>query len=207
MVPSDLKRLALRTGLSFAAALMLSTAAFAQDATSGDEVVLNAVDPVVEIDPIFAEDPLPADIEVQFGHDLNPGDGEGIAVGEPDPNGGGTDDGTVVDDRTVQDDGSVDPGTDDTSGGEPIDDGTVVIYYMDGGPIDCVECRDETAGLPDVALEMGGADPVVLDHVKRTTRSRASTLVQMSSVSDVAACLEQYPQLPWICEWQIGASQ
>ena len=192
MVPSDLKRVTLRTGLSLAAALMLSAAAFAQDATTGNEVELNAVDPVVEITPIFAVDPLPAEFEVQS-HDLDPIDDETIAIDEPDFTVDGTDEAIAIDEPELDVDGT--------------DESTMVIDALEGGLIDCVECLYETVGLPGVELEMSGVGPVVLDQVKRSTKSKASISVQMYSVSDAAACLMQYPQLPWICEWQNGTRQ
>ena len=72
------KRLFWRSGLSVAAALMLSGAALAQDASGGGP----AVDVVVQ----NSDDITPAVIDVSVPE-------EGIAVGEPDPTGGGMDPG------------------------------------------------------------------------------------------------------------------
>ncbi len=129
MATGDLNRMILRAGLSVVAALLLSSAGFAQDA-SGDgrtaTVDLSTVDPApvdIAIDPVVTD-----------------GGDPGIAVGEPDPTGDGTGDGTVAGDGsgdgTVADDGSGDgtvagDGTSDGTGdgtvvGDGTGDGTVV---------------------------------------------------------------------------------
>ena len=59
MVSGNMNGRLLRTGLSVFAALLLSSAAFAEDAAGGgDDVVLHAVDPVVETggDPVAGRD-------------------------------------------------------------------------------------------------------------------------------------------------------
>jgi predicted ATPase len=73
-----LNKLILTGSMTAAAALLLSTAAFAQEVTEDETTVEIAIDPAVDYGP------------VQNWHDLNPGDEvQGIAVGEPDPTTGG----------------------------------------------------------------------------------------------------------------------
>jgi hypothetical protein len=194
----------LKTGLGVIAAMLMSTATFAQDVT--DEVVLYPYDPVIE------------DGDVQNWHDVNPGGGDdqGIAVGEPDPNDGGPD--IVIDDGDYipGDDGETGDHGDDTgdagddTGDENADDGDVdvTIYQMDGGPVLCSACE---VGIDVLSPEIyqSAAAPVVQHHkpaavaAAKPRRSAGAPL----AVSNAAECLALHPQLPWLCEWQNGAGQ
>lgn len=208
----------LRGSLTAVAALLLSTAAFAQDAGGGTDTVV-----------------------VQNWQDVNPG--EGIAVGEPDPTVDGTaTDGTDVatdgtgTDETATDDVPIDPaGGDDGTGvvdPDPTDDGTVVdnsgdpavdgtgdgtdpvtgepevtIYYMDGGP--CIDCNMAGGGIPQG--HSGNPSPVErtlvegtgVERVQSTRRHSAATA--LAAVTTMAQCLSVHPRASWICEWQNGA--
>ena len=204
----------LRGGLSLVAALLLTSAAMAQDVAVGEEGVMYAVD------PIFVIDPMPVFEDDQ-------GTDDGTTIDEV------TDDGTTIDEGT--DDGTTtDEGTDDEGTVEewvwdeddtiisiddglcididcaPVDktdpsDGEVVIYDMDGGrPEDCPQCRDLTSGVPDEIYQMSASGPLVTETVTemapaaKPRRSRAAP----STPSNAAECLALYPQLPWLCEWQ-----
>ncbi len=297
MVRGNLNGLILRSGFTLAAAMMMTTAVMGQDTspTGGDAVTLST-------DVVDAG-------EVQNRDDLNAGS-EGIAVGEPDPNGGGglgdppndgtdqttgedgsgdgTDDwvddgtdggsdGTVDDgsgddgtdggsDGTVDDgsgddgtgdgtddwvddgtgggtdgtgddgtvvDGTVVDGTDDwvdygTDGGSDgtvddvtidgsvdwvddgtvVDEGEVVIDYLDGGPVQCDDCDFTAWDLPLEAYQMGeGAVGDVAPQAAQNDAPAAKPKRSSSrtfAASGMAECLLQHPQLPWICEWQNG---
>lgn len=219
----------LRGSLTAVAALLLSTAAFAQDAGGGTDQVV-----------------------VQNWHDLNPAAGEGIAVGEPDPtvdgtatdgtgtdvatdgtgtdqtatddvpiNPAGGDGGTVVvepdptDGGTVVDnsgDPAVDPGTVDGTGDGTGDgtvygtgDGTdpeVTIYYMDGGP--CIACNMAGGEIPQG--HSGNPSPVERTLVERVlTTGHHSAAAALAATTPMAECLAVHPRASWICEWQNGA--
>lgn len=216
----NLNKAIMRGGLSVVAALLLTTAGFAQDAAT-DEA---SAGPVV----------------VQNWHDLNPGGDEGIAVGEPDPSGG--DEGIAVgepdpngDDTAVDpgDDTSVDPGDDtatdpgDDQGGDDdpeivIDDGlcigadctpeegTVtttadggVIMYMNGGPDACINCNGMPVTTPGRshnprAVERSHTVPAV---------NHDQSDVALNATASKANCLAQHARATWICEWQNGAGQ
>jgi hypothetical protein len=223
MTAGNLNKTILRSGVSIVAALLLSTAVFAQDATDG-----------------AGPDPLTDQINVQNWHDLTTidvatgGDDQGIAVGEPDPTAGGEPD-VVVDDGTGGDpaddpmvDPMVDDGTGDGSTGDPtgtdgtgtdgigdgstgdggvvVDDGEVLIYYMDGGPEFCAECDFQTVDLSAEAFQTGVNVPQVTAHAAPAAKPRRSKAHPIVS-SVAASCLAQHPQLPWLCEWQNGAGQ
>ena len=184
--------------MSVVAALMLSSTGFAQDAGSGDSIDLSAVD----------------NVAVQVVDDPNAavGDGsEGIAVGEPDPSG----DGTVVDDGsggdgTVVDDGSGGDGTvvDDGSGGDGTDGGTDggIVYATDDGAGGCGSCIFEnTAGVGPLVIPRTQGD----NHRTLTLVPSASgdAARQTAVAHGSASCLAKHPGLPWMCEWQNGASE
>ena len=167
-------KMVMAAGLSVVASLMISGASFAGGM---DEPV---DDGGVTIEPWLGDpavDVVPVD--VQYWHDINPGCDpcdEGIAVGEPDPNGG--DDGWVDDGSDNGDDGWVDDGSDggddgwvddggdggddgwvdDGSGAggtDPVavDDPSVTIYTMDGGPVladGCGGCEMQSGAGPEV---------------------------------------------------------
>ena len=219
-------------GLTVVAALMVTTTAYAQDASGGGPAV---------------------DVIVQNWHDINPdatpvvdpqpGD-QGIAIGEPDPTaGGGTDpaagDGT---DPTAGDgtdpaagggtdpaagDGSTDPNagdgsTDPTAGdgstdpnagdgsnptdGGAVDGGTVTIYYMDGGATGCDVCAQDHIAVP------GAVRPISeVERHHHAGQPAATTVIVPTSHDEVAleprvhataACLGAHPALTWMCEWQ-----
>ena len=134
------------------------------------------------------------------------GDGTGDGTGDwvDDGSGGGTGDGT----GDWVDDGSG-GGTDDradagTGGDGAINEGEVVIYYMNGGPVPCAECEVAIADMSVEAYQMSADSPLVAanDAPAAKPRRSASRSVAASSMAD---CLALHPQLPWICEWQNGA--
>lgn len=218
----------LRGSLTAVAALLLSTAAFAQDVGGGTDPATDQV--------------------VQNWHDLNPAPGEGIAVGEPDPTVDGTATGSVGTDvatdstgtdQTATDDVPIDPagggdGTvvvepDPTDGGTVVDnsgdpavdpgtvdgtdgivygtgDGTnpeVTIYSMDGGP--CIACNMAGGGIP--LGHSGNPSPVERTLVERvlTTTRHHSAAAALAATTPMAECLAVHPRASWICEWQNGA--
>ena len=132
------------------------------------------------------------------------GSGDGTGDWVDDGSGGGTGDGT----GDWVDDGSG-GGTDDradagTGGDGAINEGEVVIYYMNGGPVPCAECEVAIADMSVEAYQMSAASPLVAanDAPAAKPRRSASRSVAASSMAD---CLALHPQLPWICEWQNGA--
>ena len=147
MVRVQTGTLALRSGLSLLAALMITTSAWAQDATGGDTPT---TEPAVSVDPAPTDDGAGGD-DGQSGDAGEPaiGDGDppdvviddGLYIGgwEDDPAAGG-DDGTG-DDGAGGDDGWVDDGTgddgwvDDGSGGDDgwVDDGSGDDGWVDDG--------------------------------------------------------------------------
>ena len=242
----------LRGSLSLVAALLLSTAAFAQDATAGD----GSTDQVV----------------VQNWHDINPAAGdEGIAVGEPDPSGDGTSNDSNADQTgddpnssgTADDvasgdptgDGSTDVVVDDVScdgadcnvgdgtdptvgdGTDPVNDGTVYIQQMDGGPVHCLDCNVAMAGGPRATGTPSEVERSVSSVSSISSASSASSVSAASSVSSVGSvgtvlarsrtapvkghrslaplfastsmsdCLALHARSTWICEWQNGAGR
>ena len=140
---------------------------------------------------------------------------------------GGTDDGWV-DDGTGDgtDDGWVDDGTgdgtddgwvDDGSGGSVgddglVDDGEVTIHYLDGGPVLCADCDGDFGDLPVEAYQMSAGNPLAdaaaagLADAPVAAKPRRNKS-QALAVGNMANCLAEHPQLPWICEWQNGAGQ
>jgi hypothetical protein len=260
MVIGTLNDRILRTGLSVVAALLLSTAAFAQDADGTPEISDDAVTMPVDDSGMVQGDEGPAeggpdeeinvDIFTTYVVDEVPGDesagddgagdndwvddGSGddgwidicntVVCGEDgEPIVGEPGDGGWVDEAPGEE-GAGDEGTGDEGTGDDgwvyIDDGEVVIYYLDGvRPLDCPECRDITLDLPVEAYQMSagglsdldaqaGVDvPAVNDVVAaKPTKSRKSRGAA-SYVGTQADCLAQHPQLPWMCEWQNGAGQ
>ncbi len=216
MVPCDRNTLILRAGLSLAAALMLSGAAVAGQASGarGPDVATAFGDGWVLVDEVV----------VQTTHEINPdasGGDEGIAVGEPDPTGGSGDDPATGDGS----DGSGDQATGDGSGdgtdvsGDGSDDGTDVtgdgsgdvtdsgdgidvIYTMDGGS-NCGGCEYQNA-VPVFQMQSGGiAHNAPAQIVVHSDHEVARQTVAHGS----AACTARHPGLPWMCEWQSGASQ
>ncbi len=231
MVNGSVNKQLLRIGLSVVAALLLSSATFAQDAVgSDDELVLN-----------------PVDLAIDAGGETG-GEDPGFAVGEPDPNDAGEPD-VVIDDGGVMpgddagaDDGVVDDGVvedevvDDGSWQDPVGDddtiividdglcigvgcvpgddsvtydggygydGEVVIYYMEGPrPEDCMNCRD--LDLPVEAYQTTGG-PLVTDTDAAVAAKPRRSSAAPSLAGDSAACLALHPQVPWLCEWQNGA--
>ena len=134
------------------------------------------------------------------------GDGTGDGTGDwvDDGSGGGTGDGTGdwVDDGSG---GGTDERADAGTGGDgAINEGEVVIYYMNGGPVPCAECEVAIADMSVEAYQMSAASPLVAanDAPAAKPRRSASRSVAASSMAD---CLALHPQLPWICEWQNGA--
>ena len=132
------------------------------------------------------------------------GSGDGTGDWVDDGSGGGTGDGT----GDWVDDGSG-GGTDDradagTGGDGAINEGEVVIYYLNGGPVPCAECEVAIADMSVEAYQMSAASPLVAanDAPAAKPRRSASRSVAASSMAD---CLALHPQLPWICEWQNGA--
>lgn len=211
-------------GLSIVAAMLLSTATFAQDTGTDDPVTEPVTHQVINDGNQSATDDLP--VSDDRGADPTDGD-QGIAVGEPDPNDDGsaaepaidpgTDDGkdVGVDEGTV-DQGTVDEGTVDEStidygtidngsvDGGIVDegDGTVTIYTMDGGP--CIDCNVVVPGRPtnptEVQRSLTAKAPVALIR-------RHSTAAVFAAPSAMTQCLTAHPRATWICEWQNGAGQ
>jgi hypothetical protein len=201
-------RSALRGGLTLAAAMMMTTAAFGQDQ---DRSVADLPVMMVDVMPVDGGDGSP-EIVID----------DGFVIGDwlDDPTNDGTgDDGTGddwVDDGTGDDgtgDDWVDDGTGDNGTGDDwVDDGTgddgeVVIYYLDGGPILCEDCRADFGDLPMEIYQMSAGTPtadVVDAPVAAKPRRTKSHGVAAGSMAE---CLADHPQLPWICEWQNGSGQ
>ena len=191
MLIGNFNRLMLRGGLTLAAALMVTTAVFGQDQPGpGEDIVLNPIDMVVD-------------------------DGSGIGVGgwPDDPVGDGSDDGFdggsgdgTGDDGTGA--GTGDDGTGAGTGddGGVVDEGEVVIYYFDGGPVLCADCEVGITGLPVEAHQSDAFGPLAAGNAAPAAKPRASAR-QPVAASNMADCLALHPQLPWICEWQNGAGQ
>lgn len=192
MVNGVLKTQLLRTGLSVVAALLLSSAAMAEDVVAAeDAAVTYAVDPVIEDDGFVPGDE----------GDAGDWDGEKPEDGDwtwVDP---GTDDDTIIwiDDGACIGVGCV-PGDDSyTYDG---DEGEVVYFELEGPrPEDCPECRD--LDLPVWAYQTGGPLVTETDSAPAAKPRRSKSAPGLAS--DAAACLALHPQLPWLCEWQNGA--
>ena len=158
MVSDNRNGLILRTGLSLVAALMLSGAACAGQAT--------ATTGAIRVQPVFDRDLITVDVGPQTMHEINPGStDQGVATGEPDPNGGAGDqtgDGGTGGDPTAGDgtgDGSGDQatgdGTGDGGGDQATGDGT-------GGDPSAVDGSGDGSGDQAVGDQTGG-DPSALD--------------------------------------------
>ena len=165
----NLNRAILRGSLSVAAALLLSTAAFAQDVAVDDGSTDNVtVQTGHDLNPAGDEgiavgdtDPMSRDgtaddggVIVQDWHDVNPAGGdEGIAVGEPDPNGDATDPAP----------------TDDTSGHDTAGDAGTDVVIDDGQCVgaDCTvdDGTDTTVGDGTGGDGTGGDGEVVIYHM------------------------------------------
>jgi hypothetical protein len=223
------------------AALMISTAAWAQDATGDDGSVPSTTEPTVteggddpgiavgepspdDADPgeVVIEDPLPDEDDTGDGdwaddggdggsEDAGDGDsgGDDILVGvcgwadgtEPSGPCNGEGDGIVVEDG----DGLVgicgwaagaEPSGPCNTFGE-VDFGDGQILYMTGGPLDSAH-----GGGSDQAANLGGGGPIVTRF-----QPRGTVAISSFGATNLAQCLADYPDLPWICEWQYGADQ
>ena len=230
MVSGNLNGRILRAGLSVFAALLVSTTAFAQEATDGSEDVV--MYPVLDGGPIIVVDDgfiLGDGVVVDDSgnsDDVITDDGSDEGWTEYDLGDGGTGDGGTGDDGTG-DDGTGDGGTGDGGTGDGgtgdngtgdngtgdgglivIDDGEVVIYYMYGDrPLDCPECRDLTLDLPVEAYQMSAGGPQVADVAAAPTVKPRRSTAAPSMASSAAECLALHPQLPWLCEWQNNTGQ
>lgn len=209
MTNGVLKTHLLRTGLSVVAALLLSSAAMAQDVVATDDAAVSyAVDPAVETEAGYeAGSEGDPDVIIDDGAYL-PGD-DGTVEGEKPVDGGddwtwvdpGTDDGTII----WIDDGAC-IGVDCVPGDDSYTydgDGGEVVYFDLGGPRpeDCPECRD--LDLPVWAYQTGAPMPTVTESAPAAKPRRSKSASGLAS--DAAACLALHPQLPWLCEWQNGA--
>ena len=196
MLIGNFNRLMLRGGLTLAAALMVTTAVFGQDQPGpGEDIVLNPIDMVVD-------DGL--EIGVGGWPVVPVGDGSGDGF---DGGAGTGDDGTGAGDvgAGTGDDGTgADTGTGDGVG--VVDEGEVVIYYLDGGPVPCAYCDVGITGLPVEAYQSDAVGPLAAGNAAPAAKPRASAR-QPIAASNMADCLALHPQLPWICEWQNGAGQ
>ena len=157
-----------------------------------------------------------ADLGTGDGTDGSTGDGTDDGTGDGtdgstgDGTGDGTDDGTV--DEVWISDGTGDPVVGDGSiplDGGSIDfgDGTVGIYYMDGGPSRCGGCEyQDTAGpLIQPPMNFRGNHPAA--HQPQIVTGSDRDVARQPVARGAAACLVQHPGLAWMCEWQSGASQ
>ena len=105
------------------------------------------------------------------------------------------------------DDGTgADTGTGTGDGVGVVDEGEVVIYYLDGGPVLCADCEVGITGLPVEAYQSDAVGPLAAGNAAPAAKPRASAR-QPIAASNMADCLALHPQLPWICEWQNGAGQ
>ena len=226
-----------RTGLSLVAVLMLSGAAFAGPATAtadnavvpepgfgGDLIAVQATDEVTtggEGIAVGEPDPTTGDGtggDPTIGGDPVVDDGTG---GDPVVDDGTGGDGTAGD-PSVGDGTGGDPTVGDGTGGEvwitdggvPVDggtidfgDGTVGIYYMDGGPSRCGGCEyQNTAGpLIEPSMTFRGNQPAA--HQPQIVTGSDRDVARQPVARGAAACLVQHPGLAWMCEWQSGASQ
>ena len=177
-------------------------------AAGGDGNATGEPDPIA-VDADVIPDPVidnGGDIPVDgwTGDPVDGGSGDGSGDWVDDGSGDGTGDGTGdwVDDGSG---GGTDERADAGTGGDgAINEGEVVIYYMNGGPVPCAECEVAIADMSVEAYQMSVASPLVAanDAPAAKPRRSASRSVAASSMAD---CLALHPQLPWICEWQNGA--
>lgn len=212
----------LRGGLSIATALLLSTASFAQEATT--------------------DDPNSGTVTVQDSHDLNSGnDGTAVdpAAGDDGSTGAAAGDETATDpavdpmvdvpvddpDLTatdpvvfVDDGACVDGACTVDAGGDPVtDEGVPIIMYMNGGPDACIDCNvvlPGTAGQPgrnpnpsEVERTLTVAGPAPLAHAgalsgQTGTSGNGPDVAALSAATSMAQCLSQHQRSAWICEWQ-----
>ena len=216
MLIGNFNRLMLRGGLTLAAALMVTTAVFGQDQPGpGEDIVLNPIDMVVD-DGLeigvggWPDDPVGDGSDDGF--DGGSGDGtgdDGAGTGDDGTGAGTGDDGTGAgtgDDGTGA--GTGDDGTGAGTGDDVgvVDEGEVVIYYLDGGPVPCAYCDVGITGLPVEAYQSDAVGPLAAGNAAPAAKPRASAR-QPIAASNMADCLALHPQLPWICEWQNGAGQ
>lgn len=232
MVIGNVGRLMLRGGVTLAAALMMTTAVLGQDQAAGEDPAVTVEVMPFEGDILIWHDVNPADDGIAVdetepaadgGPDIVIDDGEVI---DDWPGDDGWTDEEWVDDGSVDDgwtdeewvddgsdggwvddgsDGGTGDGTDGAADGGVVDDGEVVIYYLDGGPVRCAEC--DLGDLPMEAYQSGAGNPEVQrgdEPVAAKPRRSSGTAF---AVGSMAACLADHPQLPWICEWQNGAGQ
>ena len=205
MLIGNFNRLMLRGGLTLAAALMVTTAVFGQDQPGpGEDIVLYPIDLVVDDGSGIGVGGWPDD-PVGDGSDDGFDGGSGDGTGD---DGAGTgDDGTGAgtgDDGAGTGDDGTGAGTGDDVG--VVDEGEVVIYYLDGGPVPCAYCDVGITGLPVEAYQSDTVGPLAAGNAAPAAKPRASAR-QPVAASNMADCLALHPQLPWICEWQNGAGQ
>ena len=192
--------------------------------TGGEGIAVGEPDPTTGDgtggDPSVGGDPV---VDDGTGGDPTVGDGTG---GDPSVGDGTGGDPSVGDgtggDPTVGDGTGGDPSVGDGTGGEvwitdggvPVDggtidfgDGTVGIYYMDGGPSRCGGCEyQDTAGpLIEPSMTFRGNQPAA--HQPQIVTGSDREVARQPVARGAAACLVQHPGLAWICEWQSGASQ
>ena len=171
-----LNKAIIRGGLTLAAALLLSSATFAQDAGAvkeGAEVVwteVGAADPTGEwVQPVE--------------------DTEGTDPGVEEPGDPGTRD-IVIDDGLC-----IGVGCTPDEG-----DGEGVIHTMDGDPDVCIDCNVAYhSGAPS---EVQRTNTTSATGVAAAIRQNSKPV--FAAPSALAQCLSLHPRSTWICEWQAG---
>ena len=175
-----LNRTVWRGGLSIVAALMLTGAAFAQDAGKDEGVTDPGIEVVIDDQSTVDESPVADDGTV-----VAIDEGEGSAGGEPDPIDYVVDDGEYIDEG-VEGDG--------------------VMYTMDNEV--CIECSGVVPGRPinptEVQRNLTADAPMIATIGTSTSRPSAAA---MALATPMAQCMIQHPRSAWICEWQNGAGQ
>ena len=202
--------LVLRGGLTIVAALMLSTAGFAQgaDPVPDDEVIwINPIDVEIPVEDDFVDDNLDDVIIIDDGwvvddpveEDPVDGGGDGGWVDE-DPVDGGWVDEEPVDDGWTGDEGDAGDPVDEGDGIIVIDDLWLTVDPIDGLPgevFDCLGCEMQTTA-------MGGVEVLVPSVPRLATKGRAVSsfgVAHRPTSAQYGECVAENPGLAWLCNW------
>ena len=215
----SMNTLILRGGLTLVAALMLSTAGFAQgaDPVPDDEVIwINPIDVEIPVEDDFVDDNLDDVIIIDDGwvvddpveEDPVDGGGDGGWVDEDPVDGGWVDEEPVddwVDEEPVDDGWTGDEG----DAGDPVDEGGGIIVIddlwltvdpIDGLPgevFDCLGCEMQTTA-------MGGVEVLVPSVPRLATKGRAVSsfgVANRPTSAQYGECVAENPGLAWLCNW------
>lgn len=129
---------------------------------------------------------------------------EGIAVGEPDPTGGGvvTDDGEVIFVEGLPEDGVGDDGMGEDPG-TGLGDPDILVTY-DGSVSDCGGCEYQSGGGPELPMTPG--TPAAHAAAAGTPAAHAVIARSAGSVTSAAkdSCADPERYVAWMCDWQKG---